>query len=801
MPVRRGSPVGLTLDRIQGFDWGGHTDKKAVWLDGDTLFTDAAFLSQGPAPFAEVSAFGAVGDGVTDDTAAINAALARLPTGGGTVRFAPGKTYWAPNLTTFTRSNITFELNGATLKTTATLKFTGDNVTIDLGGGKIDGGLKYTTIAAEVASGTNQITVTDASVFVVGDSVQSSYGLGGDGSNPIAINAIVGNTLTVAENTTGILPSGSKIGTWLFNATVSLDGDNNVLRNGTINLSRGIAIDVRTGSSQVTVEQIKVTNSALQQIQVINATKVVFRNCSFNNVLDAAKQTVGIEGANTEVAFEDCYFKPDNYDAIFFVGAASAPGTDEASIVLERCVLDADNTVLQTPYNQDGAVIYQNSGMLRQLTLRDCVMKNFRFGIATDTNSAAGTNAKRVVLDGCDFEGAKAPYTWFAAAHVPTEVLSITNCRIKATVSDFFETEGTFEGCAFVSCLFDTASNFGGRMTSCVFDTCTGVRFTSSAYLDGCYFNATTIGTYPLSGTSQLLGELHFGEVLFSHTDFPSGTLANVVAAQARHANTGYLREQDSTLPIVFYMDNAGTTLYFVDARTFWQVYPTELRNKDWRIPVNSRFHRGSSTPALHYVDKSNSTTLSANAIATATTLTVTSISGMASGDVLNVLCDDGRVHTTTINGAPSGSTVTLTDAMPAAAASGKGVCAYTYVAAQDADLWADYAPTWTGFSVAPTVTFRYKRVGKVVVCKCQTTVNGTSNATTLTMTLPVTAREAQTGAGFGVGNDNGATLTTPVRIDLSSTTVATFYTTAGAAGWTGSGGKGVYFTLTYEAA
>ena len=72
------------------------------------------------------------------------------------------------------------------------------------------------------------------------------------------------------------------------------------------------------------------------------------------------------------------------------------------------------------------------------------------------------------------------------------------------------------------------------------------------------------------------------------------------------------------------------------------------------------------------------STTLSAAASSGAGTLTVTSITGISSGDYVGVLMDSGSWHWTTVNGAPSGSTVTLTDVTTGAAASGKTVYTYT---------------------------------------------------------------------------------------------------------------------------
>lgn len=116
-------------------------------------------------------------------------------------------------------------------------------------------------------------------------------------------------------------------------------------------------------------------------------------------------------------------------------------------------------------------------------------------------------------------------------------------------------------------------------------------------------------------------------------------------------------------------------------------------------------------------------------------------------------------------------------------------------------DTWLGYAPTWTGFSVNPTVTSRYKKDGKTVVWTVFATGNGTSNATGLTITLPVPARAIQTAVGMCFCTDAGVNLTTPGRMDITSTTVVTCYTTLNAGVWTNSGSKAVYFTITYEAA
>ena len=60
-----------------------------------------------------------------------------------------------------------------------------------------------------------------------------------------------------------------------------------------------------------------------------------------------------------------------------------------------------------------------------------------------------------------------------------------------------------------------------------------------------------------------------------------------------------------------------------------------------------------------HVVTAYDTTTLSANAAAAATALTVTSITGFSASDQLGIELDDGSVDWTTVSGAPSGTTIT----------------------------------------------------------------------------------------------------------------------------------------------
>lgn len=69
------------------------------------------------------------------------------------------------------------------------------------------------------------------------------------------------------------------------------------------------------------------------------------------------------------------------------------------------------------------------------------------------------------------------------------------------------------------------------------------------------------------------------------------------------------------------------------------------------------------------YISDGVDTELSSAASATDTSIEVDDITGFGDGDFIGILLDDGSQHQTTINGAPAGSTINLTDAMPGAAA------------------------------------------------------------------------------------------------------------------------------------
>lgn len=74
-------------------------------------------------------------------------------------------------------------------------------------------------------------------------------------------------------------------------------------------------------------------------------------------------------------------------------------------------------------------------------------------------------------------------------------------------------------------------------------------------------------------------------------------------------------------------------------------------------------------------------TTLSVTGAGTGTSVTLTSVTGVASGDVIGIVLDSGATHFTTVSGALTGSSVPLTVALPSAATSGNRVTTNAWAA------------------------------------------------------------------------------------------------------------------------
>lgn len=90
------------------------------------------------------------------------------------------------------------------------------------------------------------------------------------------------------------------------------------------------------------------------------------------------------------------------------------------------------------------------------------------------------------------------------------------------------------------------------------------------------------------------------------------------------------------------------------------------------------KYQLGTATGAAHTTDEATKTELSSAAAASATSISVDSITGISNADNIGIEQDDGTLHWTTVSGAPSGTTVTLAAGLASAASVDNHVYAYT---------------------------------------------------------------------------------------------------------------------------
>lgn len=128
-----------------------------------------------------------------------------------------------------------------------------------------------------------------------------------------------------------------------------------------------------------------------------------------------------------------------------------------------------------------------------------------------------------------------------------------------------------------------------------------------------------------------------------------------------------------------------------------------------------------------------------------------------------------------------------------------------SYFPSRSADgIWQPWTTTHSGFTgTIPTYgVLQWTQYGKTVHLKSAPTANGTSNATTFSMTAPLKARVADVAGNFVGSIDNNVAQTTPgsVETTASSATLTLNKAHTAASGWTNVNGKAAYFGFLYEA-
>jgi hypothetical protein len=194
---------------------------------------------------------------------------------------------------------------------------------------------------------------------------------------------------------------------------------------------------------------------------------------------------------------------------------------------------------------------------------------------------------------------------------------------------------------------------------------------------------------------------------------------------------------------------------------------------KLWTRSFNTLFlQQGQVTYSLgptttdHWTINYSDTTLTVAGVATDTTITVSSTTGITDTYNIGIHMDDGTLFWTTVNGAPVGSVVTLTDALPSGTSIGNHVYCYQTTADRPQHILEIYRSNTS--NVDTIMDFISAQVYSQLPNKIQT---GTPLQATYENTLPNATLKIWQPSNGTSGYDRLTILIEDIIYDLTATT------------------------------
>ena len=368
--------------------------------DGSTDATNGGYwlLTE---TFVSPEMFGAVGDGVTLDVAALLAMIAAAGVGG-VMHLSPGKTYLIDrNITTLTGQRLVG--NGGVLKRAAQV------VT--------------TTTSAITATVTTSVDVTSATGFAIGQTIafatvgvaRSAVVYGTSLSQPITITNIVGNTLTLNQAPTITSATG---------ATCFLTFASLILGEGSI--VDGVEFDGNRANWTYSRWEVTQEISTLNSGGLTNNQRV--KNCVFR---DAPGEAVLPYGGNLEISGNRYFDIGGN--------AIHLSGVINATIFNEQGVTGNIDTAVG---HADGFISFSNGNA--HVRMYDLYAEEFIAGIGAMNNTDADLTAEN-----CDFVNM---YCFGIEGGAGVSGLKFQSIRIAGVATDITKKTGSpyYGGMVFV---------------------------------------------------------------------------------------------------------------------------------------------------------------------------------------------------------------------------------------------------------------------------------------------------------------------------------------------------------------
>lgn len=664
-----------------------------------------------------VKDFGAVGDGIADDHAAIRAACdTGLP-----VTFPKGiynfGTYAAPQDLLLDHDNQTLFLQGSELRFVGkgAINVDASSVTIDLQGGVLSQYIGYAEVAANTIDGGNTITVVDSSTLFVGQNVTSSWGntagsgvypLGGPTSpTPRTIFSIVGNTVTLDSNMDAgdILVPQVIFGDFTFGVFIQCFQTNLIIKDGTIERASGYyyhspnAISFGTGfpGGHIYFQNIVFNGNGTDQFLIKQDQKLHFDNCRAIQQWDTAKTGVFFADSGS-LYVTNCDMALGNFDATITMANIWDAGFTGGEIVLSNSTFSGQTRFISPPPASQGAdclhaIEPQYAGTFGRITADNCRFQGYtrQFISSTVETKTISTVLENLRVSNCLIDGSFAYFLHSGAgngfvcgnANISNTSFFQRNPYVFHYVAGIAGASSNFVP-SFDNCYF----NFGGSMagyaefgspafvTDSTFNM-NGIAYTHAngiAELDNCLFtNNPSINIAP-TFDENFYGEL--SRIVIQDSDFPANPGAVFTALGGSSLSGAKIASARSINGSVFYdVFKVGSNIYvsglFNKANNVYR-----LRADDYYIPVGSTI-KDMFTGTIQRVTFNLQTTLASAAASGATSISVTSATGVAAGDLVNILLDDVLVDTLVVDGSyTTGTTIPLTSGLTGDAASGNKI-------------------------------------------------------------------------------------------------------------------------------
>jgi hypothetical protein len=671
--------------------------------------------------FVSVKDFGAIGDGIADDHAAIRAACdTGLP-----VTFPKGiynfGTYSAPQNLTLTNDNQTLFLQGSELRFVGkgVINVDASNVTIDLQGGVLSQYVGYAEVAVQTINGGNQITVVDASNLFIGQDVASSWGnTAGSGVFPLGgptaatkrkITNIVGNVVTLDSNMTpgDVLVPQVIFGDFTFGVFLQCFQTNLVVKNGTLERMTGYYYHSPNGidtqgigfrGGDIYFQNINFNGNGTDQFLIKMEQKLHLNNCKAVQQWDTAKTGVYFADSGS-LYIANCDMALGNFDASITMNNLWQPVTgfgQGGEIVISDSTISGKTRFIAPPSSSQGTdslyflePIYQ--GVFNRISISNCRIAGYtrHFISSTTTTRTKSTTIESIRVDNCLINGS---FGYFIHSGVGNGI----NCpNINVSNTSFFQNQPHVF--LTVQKLSGAGGNYVPRFDNCYFNFAGAMagftEFQTAAFVSDSLFNMNGINYQHRRGVAELdncvfannprivvaptFDEAFYGElsrIVIDASDFPANPGAVFTALGGTSLNGAKLASARSVNGSVFYdVYKAGTDIrvsgVFNKANGVYK-----LRADDYYIPRGSNI-KDMFLGTIERVTFNLATTLASDAASGSTSIVVADATGVAAGDRVNILRNDVLVDTRVVDGAyVSGTTIPLTAATSGDAASGNKV-------------------------------------------------------------------------------------------------------------------------------